>query len=231
MINSDQLKQLEAQFSQKDIHTYQHPLLPGLKLNYVTGKKVIQRLNKVFQGNWSLEILDEKVIDNMVIVKVRITVGNIVKEQYGGKPITYVNKTVEEVEEVVTKKGQKRKKKIQKVTKVPGDLSFDFKAASTDALKRCASLFGVALDDLYGQDESSPDIPDELIEDPKVVQPIQIDSIRKNFKKYRPEEADVDAYLKEKYKIGSIEELSYSDAAKELNNLNKLIKEKNSKKQ
>lgn len=87
----------------------------------------------VFGWQWDFEILSEMVQFGQVIVKGKLTCRTngreIVKMQFGKK-------------DVVFKKG----------TQDPLDIGNDFKAAATDALKKCAAELGVAAD-IYNADE------------------------------------------------------------------------------
>lgn len=115
-------------------HIYTRPGKGGGNWEYVTGTYVKKILNYVFGWNWDFEILNESVQANQVIVKGKLTVRDkknnpIIKEQYGRADV-----------------------KVKKGTKIPLDLGNDYKAATTDALKKCASELGIA-SDIYGKNE------------------------------------------------------------------------------
>jgi len=118
-------------------------------LSYIGGQTVIRLLNKAFNYQWSFEIISEEIVPSQPkvnkyakagqdplepqppVVKVwgRLTVpGLAVKEQYGSKVLIGGASEQESA----------------------------FKSASTDALKKCASLFGIGLE-LYGEDEGMDD--------------------------------------------------------------------------
>lgn len=107
--------------------------------SYVSGDLVIRLLNKAFRNRWSFEIKDTRVVEStdkwdkykkenvsqspVVQVLGSLTVpGWGTREQWGAQPIVGGQETQEHA----------------------------FKAAGTDAMKKCASMFGVTLD-LYGQ--------------------------------------------------------------------------------
>lgn len=99
----------------------------GKQLDYVETGYVINKLNEVFSYMWSFEVVDEKIGETQVYVKGKLTAHlsptlSITKVQYGGKDIA---------------KGSNGR---------PIDIGDDMKAASSDALKKCASLFGIAQD-------------------------------------------------------------------------------------
>jgi len=103
----------------------------GQTLDYIEASSVIQRLNDVLDGNWSFEILEFKIVEEEVFVKGQLTVGIIIKMQFGGSQVT-------------------RKKGSKEIICISDDL----KAAASDCLKKCATLFGVGLS-LYSNGNSS----------------------------------------------------------------------------
>ena len=94
----------------------------GYVLDYIEGCAVIQRLNECFDAEWIFEIQDHRVYDDEVVVLGKLTLQGISKSQFGKSRIT-------------------RSKKDNSVISLGDDL----KAAATDCLKKCATLFGVAL--------------------------------------------------------------------------------------
>lgn len=115
-------------------HIYQRPAKGGGVWDYVTGTYVEKVLNYVFGWDWDYEALTTEEKYGQIIVRGRLTIRtitgkNIVKNQTGRADIKY-------------KKG----------TQIPMDYGNDEKAANTDALKKCASLLGIA-SDVYGKNE------------------------------------------------------------------------------
>ena len=95
-----------------------------------------ERLNLVFGFNWDFEVTDKQILEDEVIVEAKLTVRTpggqtIVKTQFGGADI-------------------KRHASGAKNGR-PLSIADDYKAAASDALKKCASLLGIGLD-LYGRD-------------------------------------------------------------------------------
>src|SRR5437667_3376453 len=128
----------------------------GLQFAYVEHGYVTERLNLVFGFNWDFEIVDKQILDEEVIVEARLTVRTpggqtIVKTQFGGAEI-------------------KRHASGPRSGR-PLSIADDYKAAASDALKKCASLLGIGLD-LYGRDrpdnvtasEASRQEPSRLID-------------------------------------------------------------------
>lgn len=108
----------------------------GMKFSYVEHGYVTERLNMVFGFNWDFDVVDKQILEDEVIVEARLTVRTpggqtIVKTQFGGADI-------------------KRHTSGQRSGR-PLSIADDFKAAASDALKKCASLLGIGLD-LYGRD-------------------------------------------------------------------------------
>jgi len=108
----------------------------GLQFSYVEHGYVTERLNLVFGFNWDFEVTDKQILEDEVIVEAKLTVRTpggqtIVKTQFGGAEI-------------------KRHASGAKSGR-PLSIADDYKAAASDALKKCASLLGIGLD-LYGRD-------------------------------------------------------------------------------
>lgn len=107
----------------------------GIQFSYVEHGYVTERLNLVFGFNWDFEVVDKQILDDEVIVEAKLTVRTpdgqtIVKSQFGGADI-------------------KRHTSGARSGK-PLSIADDYKAAASDALKKCASLLGIGLD-LYGR--------------------------------------------------------------------------------
>ena len=94
----------------------------GRAIDYIEGHSVIQRLNDAFESAWSFEIISHEIHQEEVVVIGRLTAGTLAKSQFGSSRITRNRDTKDIV-----------------------SLADDLKAAATDALKKCATLFGVGL--------------------------------------------------------------------------------------
>ncbi len=96
----------------------------GHILDYVEGHVVTARLNEAFESNWSFEIVKYRIIKDPgeVLVLGKLTAEGVTKMAFGSKEI-----------------------ERSKDTKAIVSLGDDLKAASTDALKKAASLLGVGL--------------------------------------------------------------------------------------
>src|SRR5215831_15831561 len=94
----------------------------GDVLDYIEGCAVIQRLNECFNAEWIFEIQEHRVYDDEVVVLGKLTAQGVSKSQFGKSRIT-------------------RSKKDNSIISLGDDL----KAAATDCLKKCATLFGVGL--------------------------------------------------------------------------------------
>ena len=117
---------LEKAFGPEQIKTREGSF--GKTLEYVEAHSVIQRLNDAFDGEWSFQIVEQKVLEQTdeVLILGQLKTGDIVKSQFGSTKITRSRQSGEMV-----------------------SIADDFKAAATDALKKCATMFGVGLH-LYG---------------------------------------------------------------------------------
>lgn len=96
----------------------------GKTLSYVETHTVIARLNEGLDA-WSFEIVRHEVLDDEVVVVGKLTADGIIKMSFGGSPLT-------------------RDRDGRCVS-----IADDLKSAGSDALKKAASLLGVALE-LYG---------------------------------------------------------------------------------
>jgi hypothetical protein len=97
----------------------------GKEVAYVDVAAVITRLNEAFDHEWTFEVTSHEIQENEVIVVGRLTACGITKMHFGGSSIT-----LDRDRRVVS-------------------MADDLKAAASDAIKKCASLLGVALE-MYG---------------------------------------------------------------------------------
>jgi len=113
---------------------YERPGKGGGKFKYVMGSYIIKALNFVFGWNWDFEVIAHGIEGGQVWVHGKLTVKSpngetITKSQFGRADIKY-----------------------KKDGKGMLDFGNDLKGASTDAMKKCASLLGIA-SDVYGKTE------------------------------------------------------------------------------
>lgn len=111
---------LEQKFSPEQIK--QRRTDRGDTLDYIEGALVIQRLNEAFLSEWSFEITEHHVDVCEVWVMGKLTAAGISKTQFGKSEISRDPQSDQ-----------------------PISRADDLKAAATDALKKCATLFGVGL--------------------------------------------------------------------------------------
>ncbi|MCK9279229.1 MAG: RAD52 family DNA repair protein [Melioribacteraceae bacterium] len=175
------------------------------EIEYVPGSHIIARLNEVYGTNWSFNIIDrivdfsQKQVAVCGMLKVPSEPGEqksewIEKQQWGGVSInTYNNGRVV-------------------------CLGDDLKIATTDALKKCATLLGVGLY-LYDQDNELDNIKLPIVEvsettkdgeksDP--ISAVQIEGIKKIIQEHGFDEEEVKKYLL----VDKFESLTSSEAAK-----------------
>jgi hypothetical protein len=101
----------------------------GIEVTFISGEQVVSRLNEVLGvAGWSFRILRHEIHAEADEVW---ALGEIVAE-IEGKPVT-------------RQQFGSQKIKRSRSTGAPLDLGFDLKGASTDAMKKCASLLGVGL--------------------------------------------------------------------------------------
>ena len=116
--------------------------IKGSNLSYVSGDLVIRLLNKAFKYRWSFEIKETKVVESADrVFKNRNT---------GQETITPQNPVVQTLGRLtVPGWGVREQWGAQPIIGGQDIQEHAFKASATDALKKCASMFGIALD-LYG---------------------------------------------------------------------------------
>lgn len=125
-ISTDAYPQLAAPFeaTQTDVRG-------GVRIVYITGEQCITRLNTVLGvAGWQFRIVEHGMMTEAdeIWVLGEMTAwfadeeGPVIRQQFGSQKI-----------------------KRSRQSNIPLDIGFDFKGATTDALKKCASLLGVAL--------------------------------------------------------------------------------------
>lgn len=132
---------------------YTRPAKGGGTWTYIKASYVRKVLDSVFGFNWSFDVettlaeaFEVAKLSNSIVVKATLR-GRVKhdgewvelsKTQFGRAEVKW---------QVETIGGQKRKK-LDEYTgaPMPLDLGNDFKAATSDALKKCASLFGIGAD-------------------------------------------------------------------------------------
>jgi hypothetical protein len=141
-------------------HIYSRPAKGGGTWNYVTGTYIKKVLNLMFGWDWSFEIVEHKfdIHIGQAYVLGKLTVNSngrsIVKMQFGRVDIKFKRDLAFNPDG--TPKMAKNRSGQEYQVKEPGDkpldLGNDLKAASTDALKKCAAELGIA-SDVYAPEE------------------------------------------------------------------------------
>lgn len=140
---------------------WERPSRGGAKVEYIPGTYFIIKLNEVFGFLWNSEVVSEKQEGDQIVVKEKLSIRvpsyeeieefpdgrrlirkregfEISKTQFGSSEIKRYSKDV-------TQKGNITHRKGDII-----DLGDDYKGAATDAMKKCATQFGVGLD-VYGK--------------------------------------------------------------------------------
>lgn len=68
-MNEDTLKQLYETFTLSEREGQ-----GGMKFKYVPNEDVVNRMNKIFMGNWSTEVRDKDIVDDQVVLEVRVSI-------------------------------------------------------------------------------------------------------------------------------------------------------------
>ena len=120
-LNPYQLKLLLKKTPPQYVH--KRPAKGGGEWEYVSGGYIRKMLNLMFGWDWDFEVVTEQVLFNTVVIKGKLTC------RANGKSIT---KTQFGTKEIIFKRD----------TKDALNIGNDFKAAATDALKKCAAELG-----------------------------------------------------------------------------------------
>lgn len=207
-------------------------------VDYVQGSLVVRRLNEAFAHEWSFNVVDRVVdtAESQVAILGRLTVPmwrlkelqtkhedyhETLQEQ--GKvrvrddesSISVTNTESSDYYEVVKEQWGGATIKRYSSTKTIISLGDDIKAATTDSLKKCASLLGIGLH-LYDKDEGSTygvsQDSSSRKEETAEVKPSttsQHNAMRKVLAAFKVEEAD----LLEELGVDSLESIDYATAA------------------
>ena len=158
LLNTDQLNFLFKKTPKE--HIYERPAKGGGKWKYVTGTRIKKVLNLMFGWDWDFIVdkFDVNMEAKQVIILGRLAVRTkeheIVKMQFGRADIKFKTETRKDdkgnVIEELNSYGKMKPKRFP--SNQPLDLGNDLKAATTDALKKCASELGIA-SDIYAPNE------------------------------------------------------------------------------
>jgi hypothetical protein len=149
-LNEKQLKLITTKTPEK--YTRTRPGKGGTPWIYVSGAYIKKMLNLAFGWDWDFNVISHQFDINIgqAYVLGRLTIRNggrtIIKEQFGRVDIKFKALKDEKGNYVKDAKG----KNIASTE--PLDLGNDLKAATTDALKKCASEIGIAAD-IYAAEE------------------------------------------------------------------------------
>lgn len=152
------------------------------ELSYIGGHTVIRLLNAAFNYQWSFEIVTEEIVESLpkpaydgwgknrkpVMEKVVVQEGGqwVTKEIHKMEPQPPVAKVLGRL--TVPGLGVKEQYGSKVIIGGATEQESSFKSASTDAMKKCASLFGIGLELYMGDEEYN--FPEEEI--PVPVQPV-----------------------------------------------------------
>lgn len=131
---------------------YKRPAKGGGQWDFVKVSYVRKVLDSVFGFNWDFEIETTlaEAFEVAKLTKTCVVKGTLTVKVVDGSVIHEIKKTQFGRAEVKFKTEQINGEKVPTTT--PLDFGNDMKAASSDCLKKCASLFGIAAD-IYEKDE------------------------------------------------------------------------------
>lgn len=179
LLNQNQIQKIWN--STPERYKYSRPAKGGGNWTYIKGSYVRKVLDSVFGFNWTFEVettlaeaFEVAKMTGSIVVKGTLTGRvksdgewvDISKTQFGRADVKW--KTTDKKDEYgkiiyetyFDKYSQKEKKRAVKTREideytgspVPLDIGNDFKSATTDCMKKCASLFGIGAD-VYEADE------------------------------------------------------------------------------
>lgn len=135
---------LEKEFESEQIKTRKGNY--GKDIDYIETAPVIQRLNDALDGSWSFDVVDYIIKDNDVAILGKLSTNGDTKMQWGSRKIGKNRKTGEII-----------------------NIGDDLKAATSDCLKKTASLLGCGLH-IYTDDDLMPQQPSTNKSDEKITQ-------------------------------------------------------------
>lgn len=153
----------------------------GTTFKFVSGGYMRRELDVLFGFNWDFEIISSERQGDYIIVQGKLTGRikdtQITKMQFGGAAV-----------------------KFKKGTQIPLDIGNDYKAAATDALKKCAAEFGICRDIYYPNEfveaklvqkqnlieAEAEKVQDGIVQDAKPLTERQKDNILKKLNSMKP---------------------------------------------
>lgn len=158
MLTHNQLSFLLAKTPKN--HIYSRPAKGGGTWNYVTGTYIKKVLNLMFGWQWSFKVIEHKfdlhIKQAYVLGELSVTSQGqtIVKMQFGRVDIKFKNEPAFNADGTpkMAKTRDGKEYQVKEPGTIPLDLGNDLKAATTDALKKCAAELGIA-SDVYAPQE------------------------------------------------------------------------------
>lgn len=157
LLNQNQIQKIWN--STPDRYKYTRPAKGGGTWTYIKGSYVRKVLDSVFGFNWSFDV-ETSLAEAFEVAKMTGSV--VVKGTLKGKvksdgewvELTKTQFGRADVKWKMTGQSPNRRKVIDEYSgsPIPLDIGNDFKAATTDCMKKCASLFGIGAD-VYEADE------------------------------------------------------------------------------
>jgi hypothetical protein len=126
-MNKEIIQILKRPFGQELIKHRRGP--EGKQFDYVEVQNYVDRLNEAFDHDWSFELTSREVIEEQIIVEVKLTAAGLIKTGLGGTAIT-------------------RRKDDSSII----SLADDMKKAEADGLKRACRLLGIG-GELYATEQ------------------------------------------------------------------------------
>lgn len=153
----------------------------GLEFVYIETNWVIKKMNEVFGLGWDFEILEQTPIElalkiGQIVVKGKLTIKDkynrtASKTQFGSAELKFIKGKPRTSENLV-------------------DIADDYKSAASDALKKCASYFGIALD-VYSGEFTPEDLKEPEVREEPIVEQKQQKNLTTEQEKWQPTDKQI----------------------------------------
>jgi hypothetical protein len=175
----------------------------GKQFSYVEAHTVVTRLNEATDYEWTFEVLKHEILADEVIVLGRLVIDGVAKMAFGGSSVTRDSSGKEM------------------------SIADDLKAASADATKKAASLFGCGLE-LYGAAPSASPRPRAAEDGPPPprtedrLTPRQLSALQAASRRRGWSAAQLSAMSDERFQKNNIQALTRAEASALLSELSGL---------
>ena len=175
----------------------------GKQFSYVEAHSVVTRLNEATDYEWTFEVVKHEILADEVIVLGRLVIDGVAKMAFGGSSVTRDSSGKEM------------------------SIADDLKAATSDAIKKTASLFGCGLE-MYGAAPSASPRPRTAEERPPAARaedrltPRQLSALQAVSRRRGWSAAQLSAMSDERFHKNNVQALTRAEASALLSELSGL---------